>query len=47
MAEAAAEQINEYLDGVNFKERSYRIVMAGHSMGGLVLRLASNLIQHK
>ena len=47
MAKLAADEINKYLSEINFKERNYRIVMVGHSMGGLVLRIASNMINHK
>jgi triacylglycerol esterase/lipase EstA (alpha/beta hydrolase family) len=47
MAKLATDEINKYLSDINFKERNYRIVMVGHSMGGLVLRIASNMMNHK
>jgi len=32
---------------MDFKEKDYRIIMIGHSMGGLVLRLAANKINYQ
>lgn len=47
MASSAVEEINSYLDCMDFKEKEYRIIMIGHSMGGLVLRLAANKINYQ
>lgn len=38
MAKVAIEEVNTYLSTFNFHEKVYRIVMIGHSMGGLILR---------
>lgn len=46
MVKYAVEEINNYLDCIEFKTKNYRIVMIGHSMGGLILRLASNRIRY-
>jgi predicted alpha/beta hydrolase len=45
MSDCATEEINTYLECLDFKEKHYRIVMIGHSMGGLILRLAANKIK--
>jgi triacylglycerol esterase/lipase EstA (alpha/beta hydrolase family) len=47
MAESAVEEIDKYLDELDHKDRIYRVVMIGHSMGGLVLRIAANQIKRK
>lgn len=47
MADLAAEEINSYLSCIDFKDKIYKIVMIGHSMGGLVLRMAANKIKLK
>lgn len=47
MAEWAAEEIDTFMDSLDFRGKTYRIVMVGHSMGGLILRVASNNIKHK
>lgn len=38
MSKTAEEEVNDYLKTFNFAEKEYKIVMIGHSMGGLILR---------
>ena len=47
MAKAVVEEINAYMECLDFKEKTYRIVMIGHSMGGLILRAAANQISYQ
>lgn len=35
------------MDDLDFNEKNYRIVMIGHSMGGLILREAANKIKYQ
>jgi len=42
MAESASAEINNYLKTIDFENKHYRIIMAGHSMGGLILRAATS-----
>ena len=47
MSELAVKEIDKYLESITLKDKKYRVVMIGHSMGGLVLRLAANQIKQK
>jgi pimeloyl-ACP methyl ester carboxylesterase len=38
--------VNNYLADFKFEEKDYRIVMVGHSMGGLILRYVAAQIVH-
>lgn len=44
MADLALKEVNKYLEGIKFDDKTYKIVMIGHSMGGLILRSICNSI---
>lgn len=46
MGKVAVEEVNSYLSTFKFSEKEYRIVMIGHSMGGLILRCVAASISH-
>jgi alpha-beta hydrolase superfamily lysophospholipase len=47
MAKIAEEEVNTYLNTFNFAEKDFRIVMIGHSMGGLILRSIASTISYQ